>query len=326
MTEDTRALITASNGGSTALVAEATAMAQAMAEFLPGGAAVPEATRKAMALLAVHHGLDPFLGEVYAIPQRRQNDRGQWETTGYTLGIGRGGWLRNAERSGLYRGHCFRSLNADETKGLKVGPNDLGTCCIVYKVTDRTHGQSRAYQVEGFGVVKSDEKSKMDHFKLARKRAFVDALRNAFPMQVPTMNGQQMDVRIIDEDTGEILGNGHEPHIQTPPTEPPASIEADLAEFSEAPAPKIADDLPWPDAEVTPVPAPEARPRSRGDLMNELQALAMEYYPQAPGIALNNHLKRDCGGKTIGMLSMDELQEQIGVFKQRLAEKQEVAA
>jgi hypothetical protein len=311
-----------------ALMQQANEMAQAMVGFLPGAKDVPEATRKAMAMLAIRQGLDPFLGEVYAVPQRKKNDRtGVWETVGYALGVGRGGWLRNAERSGLYRGHGFRELTPTEAKYLKVGDEDIGIACWVRKVPNANDGGHRGYDVEGFGVVRGGpnaDKSKMEPYKLARKRAFVDALRNAFPMQVPTVAGQQMDVRIIDEDTGEILGNGHEPSAQPPPTEPPASIEADLAEFSEAPAPKVEDDLPWENAEVTPVV--EAKPpRSRGDLMNELQALAMDYYPQAPGIALNNHLKKELSGKTIGMLSMDELQAQISVFKQRIAATQEVA-
>lgn len=331
MSEESRALTTGQGAGPVALMQQANEMAAAMVEFLPGAKDVPEATRKAMAMLAIRQGLDPFLGEVYAVPQRKKNDRtGAWETVGYALGVGRGGWLRNAERSGMYRGHGFRELTPTEARYLKVGDDDIGIACWVRKVANANDGGHRGYDVEGFGVVRGGpnaDKSKMEPYKLARKRAFVDALRNAFPMQVPTLNGRQMDVRIIDEDTGEILGNGHEPSAQPPPTEPPASIEADLAEFSEAPAPKIADDLPWSDAEVTQVTEPAAKPRSRGDMMNELQALAMDYYPSAPGIALNNHLKKDCGGKSIGMLSIDELQTQIGVFNARIAERNaEVAA
>jgi hypothetical protein len=330
MSEESRALTTGQAAGPVALMQQANEMAQAMVEFLPGAKDVPEATRKAMAMLAIRQGLDPFLGEVYAVPQRKKNDRtGAWETVGYSLGVGRGGWLRNAERSGLYRGHGFRELTPTEAKYLRVGDADIGIACWVRKVPNANDGGHRGYDVEGFGVVKADDKSKMEPYKLARKRAFVDALRNAFPMQVPTVGGQQMDVRIIDEDTGEILGNGHEPGVQTLPPEPPSSIEADMAEFSEetpkAPAAKPVDDLPWDDAEVTPVPAPAPKPRSRGELMNQLQALAMEYYPSAPGIALNNHLKKECNGKSIGMLSVDELLAQISVFQARIAEKQEVA-
>jgi hypothetical protein len=120
--------------------------------------------------------------------------------------------------------------------------------------------------------------------------------------------GNPADVlQCIDTQTGEIID---------------AIAEAQAPNAGDA---KSTDDLPWSDAEVTQLvetkPAADARSRSRGDLMNELQALAMDYYPSAPGIALNNHLKRECGGKTIGMLSMDELQAQIGVFKTRIAER-----
>lgn len=292
MTEESRALTTGQGTGPVALMQQANEMAAAMVEFLPGAKDVPEATRKAMAMLAIRQGLDPFLGEVYAVPQRKKNDRtGAWETVGYALGVGRGGWLRNAERSGMYRGHGFRELTPTEARYLKVGDDDIGIACWVRKVANANDGGHRGYDVEGFGVVRGGpnaDKSKMEPFKLARKRAFVDALRNAFPMQVPTVAGRQMDVRIIDEDTGEILGNGHEPGTQmqdTAPAEPP-SIENDMAEFSEeqpatitaaAPIETGQEDLPWSDAEVMPSERPQ-RPRYNNKI--EFYALVVRWLPR----------------------------------------------
>lgn len=288
MTEDSKALITAQSGPM-ALVAEANRMAQAMVEFLPGAKDVPEATRKAMAMLAIRQGLDPFLGEVYAVPQRKKNEQtGKWDTVGYALGVGRGGWLRNAERSGLYRGHGFRSLTPEEARYMKVGDEDIGIACWVRKVANVHDSGHRGYEVEGFGVFRgglNGEKSKMEPYKLARKRAFVDALRNAFPMQVPTMNGQQMDVRIIDEDTGEVLGNGHEPGGQAPTetVQKPVSIEADMAEFREEPAtqaPAAAqaqEELPWDDNEVPPSERP-SRPQYGSSV--EFCALVAKWLPR----------------------------------------------
>lgn len=109
----------------------------------------------------------------------------------------------------------------------------------------------------------------------------------------------------VDVQTGEILEGQAE---ESAPQQAPAQGD------------DIGDLVPE-GAIIEPAPAPEpVKPRSRGDLMNELQTLAMDYYPSAPGIALNNHLKRECGGP-IGVITVEQLLEQIGVFKQRLAEK-----
>jgi hypothetical protein len=232
---DERALITKPTPGEVA--AQIDEMAKAMMEFLSGGNTLPEPTRRAMSMLAVHNGLDPFLGEVYAVPQKRKDDRtGVWSITGYALGIGRGGWLRNAERSGLYQGNEFRFCTPEEGAAMGVQKGDVAMCCNVFKAVSSVR-HSGNYRVSGFGVVGADEKSKMNHFQLARKRAFVDALRNAFPMIVPQMDGAQMQMQVVDEETGEVLGNGHEPGKESEPTvqlQAPRQDEAQPAEFTEA--------------------------------------------------------------------------------------------
>jgi hypothetical protein len=230
MTDENKALVVPPQPGEL-MATKANEMAKAMIEFLPGGNTLPEATRQAMAMLAVNNGLDPFLGEVYAVPQKRKNERtGTWEIVGYALGIGRGGWLRNAERSGLYQGNEFRFCTPEEEAAMGVQKGDVAMCCNVFKAVSSVR-HSGNYRVSGFGIVGVDEKSKMNHFQLSRKRAFVDALRNAFPMAVPKVNGEQMQVRVVDDETGEILGNGHDLARECEPTAPllasPARIESE---------------------------------------------------------------------------------------------------
>lgn len=238
MTEDTRALVIPAQPGEL-MATRANEMAKAMLEFLPGGNTLPEPTRKAMAMLAVNNGLDPFLGEVYAVPQKRKDERtGVWSIVGYTLGIGRGGWLRNAERSGLYQGNEFRFCTPEEERALGVNSGDVAQCCNVFKAGSLAR-HSGNYRVSGFGVVSADEKSKMNHFQLARKRAFVDALRNAFPMIMPRVNGATVHINVVDEETGEVLGNGHDLAKET----------AGAGEFTETPEPPTI-------TVMTPTPAP----------------------------------------------------------------------
>jgi hypothetical protein len=330
MTDENKALVVPPQPGEL-MATKANEMAKAMIEFLPGGNTLPEATRRAMAMLAVNNGLDPFLGEVYAVPQKRKNERtGTWEIVGYALGIGRGGWLRNAERSGLYQGNEFRFCTPEEEAAMGVQKGDVAMCCNVFKAVSSVR-HSGNYRVSGFGIVGVDEKSKMNHFQLSRKRAFVDALRNAFPMAVPKMNGEQMQVRVVDDETGEILGNGHDLARECEPTAPLQIAQAEetqAGEFTEA-AP---DSTPYqpegmPVVEATPqAPPPQspmAKAMNRGELLNQLNLLHREWYPSAPGIALANHLKAKYGAMCSAMSDLNDtqLREQIAVFTDRIAER-----
>ncbi len=62
-------------------------------------------------------------------------------------------------------------------------------------------------------------------------------------------------------------------------------------------------------------------PPTRGDLLNRLTALAHEWYPENPGVQLNAHLKRDCGGLRLTDLTDAELREQIAIYEKRIAER-----
>lgn len=193
-----------------AIQTQAVALADQIAEFLPGGKEMPLQTRKALAYLAAAHGLDPWMGEVYAIPQK---DKDSGAVMGWALCIGRNGWLRHAEQTARYGGHTYKWLSKEEALSLRLQPGDDAAKCLVYKSMP---GSGRAaMEYEGFGVVKSWEKSRMNHWMLARKRALVDGLRQAFPIGMPRFEGVApgLSAQVIDEDTGEVLQGGQAPAL-----------------------------------------------------------------------------------------------------------------
>ncbi len=332
MSEKTKALVVPPQPGEL-VTQQAELMAKALLGFLPGGAALPVPTRMAMAMLAVQNGLDPFLGEVYAIPLKKENEQThKWETS-YALGIGRGGWLRNAERTGLYRGHDIRFPTTDESKALGLGPADIGQVCTVFKANGVTR-HSGEERVVGYGVVRGDDKTRMNHFTCARKRAFVDALRMAFPMRkLRDEDGEQMQIRVVDEETGEVMSNGHDLRGGTAAQTPAPEEDAQASEFTEAAAQSPesgSETLYQPEGMpvvVTPPRAsslpqsPQAKAMNRGELMTSLNNLAREWYGGASGIALTNHLKKTFNKVAMGDLTMDELADQVGVFQKRIAER-----
>jgi hypothetical protein len=55
----------------------------------------------------------------------------------------------------------------------------------------------------------------------------------AFPMSVPKENGESMAIRVVDDETGEVLGNGHDLSRASAP-QAVAQEPAECAQFTEA--------------------------------------------------------------------------------------------
>jgi hypothetical protein len=209
-------------------------MADRIAEFLPQSKSLPKDTRLAIAQIALAHRLDPFLGDIWAIPERNNVD-GQWQTTGYRIMIGISAWRRAAQESGEYWGRHFEKATEEERKWLGAGPNDLAMRCIIYR---RKTGQQPS-EYDGFGVFKMSEKSKMNPLQCVRLRAERDALKGAFPIG---FGGGAVKIGVAD-DSGEEI-NGDIDHgvkwdvITTEPADAPAPDAIDAkSEVTAAPAP-----------------------------------------------------------------------------------------
>lgn len=192
-------------------------LANRIAEFLPQSRALPKDTRLTIAQIALAHRLDPFLGDIWAIPERNKVN-GEWQTTGYRIMIGISAWRRSAHDTGEYWGRHFDKCTPEERQWLGAGANDLAIKCTVYR---RKTGQ-QPMEFDGYGLFRQGEPSKMNPLQCVRLRAERDALKGAFPIG---FGGGAVKIGVAD-DAGEEI-NGEVTHgptwdvITTEPTDPP---------------------------------------------------------------------------------------------------------
>lgn len=165
-----------------------------IAQFLPGGKDIPTDIRMGMAQLAIAHGLDPWLREVWPIPSK---DR-QGNITGWALMVGITGWRSSAHRSNEFWGRRFEKCSDEERKWLRAGPNDIAIKCFVLR---RKTG-NQPMEFDGYGLYKDGEYTKMNPLFAARLRAERDAMKAAFPICAPV----GIEVKYGDESGDEING------------------------------------------------------------------------------------------------------------------------
>lgn len=179
---------------------------QRIAEYLPGSQNVPKPIRLAMAQIAIAHGLDPFLKEVWPIPQKNRNG----DITGWDLMIGIAGWRAAAWRSNEYWGRRFEKCSIEERQWLGAQSSDIAIKCIVMR---RRTGQ-KPMEFDGYGLFRTGhEFSKMNPLQCVRNRAERDAMKAAFPISLPI----GVSVRVADEETGEVInGTSHGVEWQEP--------------------------------------------------------------------------------------------------------------
>lgn len=176
-------------------------LADRIAEFLPQSKMLPKDTRLTIAQIALAHRLDPFLGDIWAIPERQQVG-GEWQVTGYRIMIGISAWRRSAHDTGEYWGRRYEKVTDEERKWLGATPNDLAIKCIVMR---RKTGQP-PMEFDGFGIFKAGEKSKMNPLQCVRLRAERDALKGAFPIG---FGGGAVKIGVADDTGEEINGDLH---------------------------------------------------------------------------------------------------------------------
>lgn len=158
-------------------------------KLLPTIAKADEGTQLAVALVTVNYGMDPFMGDVWAIPKKVGG-----KFVGWGLMFGIRALRKVAFRSGQYDRCVFRWLTEDEAELLDV---DLkkgckGIACEVWR-------RDCSKPFVGYGVVMPDDPSKMNHGKLAKLRAERAALRMAFPVELPGVVESLAGVEIEDE-------------------------------------------------------------------------------------------------------------------------------
>ena len=176
-------------------------------EFLPELKDASPGTQLALAYLTVQYGLDPFLGDLWAIPKREQG-----KVVGWSLMLGIRGLRKLAFRSGQYSGRSFRWITEDEALhlGVNLGRGDKAVSCLVWR-------RDFHEPFIGYGVVRPDDKSRMNHGQLANLRAERDALKAAFVMELAGFETQLGTEKVIISEVEDVdLVNGEVTEIVYP--------------------------------------------------------------------------------------------------------------
>jgi hypothetical protein len=203
----------------------------------------------ALALAQVAHamGLNPFTGEIWAIPQRRGG-----EVVGFSVMAGIKGLRRAARHQAQQMGAVYpfyrvsyRTLTDDEKDLVGLREGDKGLACQLELVLPPDHAWYTAHQherfiVEGLGVYRSGERTQMEPFQVVRKRAEADALKIAFDLPFGDLDadGEYESVDgefdVVDDDgpteTPEPADAAPDPARSWPAGTIRALIEAELAQ------------------------------------------------------------------------------------------------
>jgi len=175
--------------------------------MLPGAKDLGPYGAGALAQASLAMGLNPLIGEVWAIPQGgRQND-GTHKS--YAIMVGIKGLRTKAHEQaradhGMFTVH-FRSPTEDEMYGVKLNNGDIARACDLVVSGDRAArhhdltGEVPRYV--GIGVYRGGESTKMHPLQVARKRAEADAIKQAYDVPLSFVSGgaQQVDIEVEDE-------------------------------------------------------------------------------------------------------------------------------
>lgn len=200
-------------------------LADRVTKMLPSVRELGETGALALAQVSYSLGLNPFIGEIWAIPQK---DRRSGRVVGFSIMAGIKGLRRAArkqaqEQGGIYPFYRprFRMMTDEEKELADLGEKDKGLICELEIVLSPGHPWYQAngherFIVEGVGIVRSYEKSKMETMQLVRKRAEADALKMAF--DIPFGDGGE-DFRLEAGYESGFLDNGADDAIEGQVTE-----------------------------------------------------------------------------------------------------------
>lgn len=165
-------------------------LSERIIHFLPGAKSMGQAGALALAQVAVAMGLNPFNNEIWAIPQKDRDGR----VVGYNIMAGIKGLRRAAKMQaqasgGLYPFYnpAFRMLTPEEVDFYAVRPGDKAIVCVLEIFLQPGHpyymaNNYRRCVVEGVGIWRKGEKTRMEPAMCSRKRAESDALKIAFDL------------------------------------------------------------------------------------------------------------------------------------------------
>jgi hypothetical protein len=187
MAEENKAVATTA-GATVAVYGENQDVAQLQKRImimLPQVARIGTAAAYGLAQVSLAMGLNPFIGEIWAIPSQ-----GGYAIQGGIKGIRRSAHKAAQDDGGMYITE-FRRPTDLEVEGLIINPGDIVRACDVF-VSGRRAEAFRALtgkvpKFTGIGIYRKGESTRMNPLQCVRKRAEADALKQAFDL--PLMYG-----------------------------------------------------------------------------------------------------------------------------------------
>jgi len=181
--------------------------------LLPGGSEMPPHVRLALAWISLHHGLSPFLDEMWALEVPKGS--GDW-----VLYPGVAAWRRSAADSGVYVGGKGRPCTMEEREALGARPEDVAWAYEAYVSGMGT------MPIVGYGIVTAEEQEAGRTWKnggprplhrwsraakvpwhVARTRAEKDALKQRFPLRWHAPGMRMVDTPPVHIEEQETLAN-----------------------------------------------------------------------------------------------------------------------
>ena len=204
--------------------AEISEMATRLTQMLPGVKKLGNTAALALAQVALRMGLNPFVGEIWAIP----NKEGTFSLMTGIKGLRRAAHQQADVDGGFYTVY-FRHCTEEELDGMTTHQGDIVRACDLI----RSGRRARSYlelthtlpRFTGIGIYRAGEATRMQPLMVARKRAEADALKQAFDLPLVAMEEQEQPETLAEEATWQVT---------TPPeTEPETHWTHDVSKLTE---------------------------------------------------------------------------------------------
>lgn len=220
--------------------------------MLPSVRVIGQSGALALAQVAYSMGLNPFTGEIWAIPQKNRSG----QVVGFSLMTGIKGLRRAAKEQARQVGGVFpyyrpqfRMLTEEEKELVNLLDGDRALVCELEIILPPEHhwykqNEHKRFIVEGLGIVRAGTPSKMEPAQLVRKRAEADALKIAFDIPFGSPAGDDFaidaDYAVSESGPDQNWGDlGDYPENGNGPTPGPHPFDADalglpkVVDFSE---------------------------------------------------------------------------------------------
>lgn len=210
-------------------------LAERIVQMLPGVKKLGNAAALALAQVALTMGLNPFIGEIWAIPQK-----GGTFTITPGIKLLRKAARSQVEKDGGYYLVTFRHPREEEVDGMIINAGDIIRACDVQISGPRavafTEDTGKLLIFSGIGIYRKGEGTRMEPLQAVRKRAEADALKLAFDLPVsfspeaPSISAEYDDALPAEQATrgpGKLFKDvkpAQEPWTVTPPAAPQPTV------------------------------------------------------------------------------------------------------